>query len=240
MRNYIKVSDIPKELEEILKILNLLPSDLKRLESDLLELGLRFNAECSEHPNHSFDLMDIYAGKVCDLIAPDLVSQIDKLKKGDYMNGRFQLQRFINERMNLVTVIRSYTAAAGLRNLKQDFVLAKKIAAFHFNEDSTIHLSSFRVIEILTRNKIQIKRLLICPVCNEIAWLKNINHKTCGKQKCIDGLQNQKKKIKRLKQKSENETKKKERQKWLNKDFSKEESTDFETKSIAINEMEEW
>jgi len=42
-------------------------------------------------------------------------------------------------------------------------------------------------------------RLRICPICKNIFWAKKNNSATCGDQKCIDNLQNIKKKIRKKK-----------------------------------------
>ena len=40
-------------------------------------------------------------------------------------------------------------------------------------------------------------RLRVCPICKNIFWARKTNSATCGNQKCIDTLQNQKKKAKK-------------------------------------------
>ncbi len=40
-------------------------------------------------------------------------------------------------------------------------------------------------------------RVRICPICKNIFWAKKNNSETCGNQKCIDSLQNIKKKAKK-------------------------------------------
>ncbi len=99
----------------------------------------------------------------------------------------------------------------------------------------TIHFKESHIIRAL--DGINPKRLKMCPICKVVFWAKKINSKTCGKQVCIDGLQNCKKKCKTKKEeKTNNSTKKEEktnnsfeisdqrqaeRKEFLSKDFSK-------------------
>lgn len=41
------------------------------------------------------------------------------------------------------------------------------------------------------------ERLKLCPICKQVFWQKKSNTQTCGSNKCINDLQNQKKKWKK-------------------------------------------
>lgn len=193
---YEKISICPPELKELIEPLNLLPPDLNQFEDYLLKLSLEFNAECFENSESSFDLMDIYAEKICGLIHPELVNRINEFKKGDFINGKCQLERLINEKITLITVIQAFKAFKSFNNPSQTFGFKKSIAVFSFYKDSTIQLSSFRVIEVLTRNKIPIERVKICPICNEIFWAKRIEAQPCSKKRCSNNFHQRERRIK--------------------------------------------
>lgn len=44
-----------------------------------------------------------------------------------------------------------------------------------------------------------LNRIRLCPICDGVFWAKRMNFLTCGNQKCIDGLQYKKKKLKEQK-----------------------------------------
>jgi ssDNA-binding Zn-finger/Zn-ribbon topoisomerase 1 len=51
------------------------------------------------------------------------------------------------------------------------------------------------IFEIFEKYKIPFYRIRSCPICQDFYWAKKTNSQSCGRKKCIDDLQNQKKKL---------------------------------------------
>lgn len=188
MRNYKKLSICPKQLKPIRDLVNQLPQDLKKFESDLTEMNLEFNREIENSMEKYDEMRSRFSNRLYKRISPKLKKYLHEIKAQGFINELIQLQILINEKITLETIIKSFEAFKSFNNPNQTFVFDKSIAAFGFNSDSTIQLSSFRIIEILTKNKIPIERVRICPMCKEFYWAKRLDSKTCGKTKCVENL----------------------------------------------------
>lgn len=226
MRTYKKVSDCPFELKKFIDEVNLLPKD-DMFESIVNLTTKKFHEETTglitskNFDEQYLEAVKKYSANLRNSISQELYELVTGNKSiDDFFNVIIKLKRLINEKRALLTIIQSFEIFKGFNNPRQDFSLDKALSAFSFNQDSTLLLSSFRGIEILKSNKIPVNRLLICPICKDICWIKKTNAKTCGKTKCINDLQNSYKRFDKLKKKKLDEIKKKEREKWKNLDFS--------------------
>lgn len=179
------VSICPNELKCLMKSVNFLPNDLKRFENDLMDLSLQFNDEFygAKAPLETIilGLLQKYCEKIRSMVSPQMDAKISELlERNDFQNVLFQLHRLINEKITLKTVIQAFETSKEYNNPNQTFVFDKSIAAFSFSEDSSLEIASFRVIEILTRKKLPIDRIRICPVCKNIFWAKRTESPACS------------------------------------------------------------
>jgi len=232
-----KISECPKELEDLIDSVNLVPGDLEKFESDLLELSKQFNTELygKDNPTKTrmAKLLSEYGKKIRNLISPELEKRIKyTVEQNGFENVVFQLRRLVNERIMFRDIIQAfrmwdidynrqpYGIDAELFKLftkdfdydrqlvlKPTFNFSKALSAFSFNQDTSIELLSFRVLEILTRDKIPIERLRICPICKDIFWAKRIEAKTCSKRRCSNNFHQRKLRIKEYEKRLDKEFK---------------------------------
>lgn len=222
---YRKVAECPEELEELLTAVNSLPQDLGKFENDLKKLGRNYRIEDDEK----------YSVELRWLITPECVIELDKIldrfRIRGFLNERFQLYKLINEKQTFLTIIRAFAIHSEIYyqtgtinkhiNSPQTFNFDKAIAAFNFAADSTIELTSFRVIEILTKYKIPVERLNICPICRKIYWVARIGKKreesnTCPEKRCSNNFHQRKRRIREYKVRFRAEEKKLEKLKSYN------------------------
>lgn len=236
----IKSDDIsicPNKLKPILKAVNQLPKDLKKFEDDLNELSGRYDKEylktISNHDNKlNYDnellqndwlkLRSIFCNKLRQIITPKLADLINMTEGGNsFENARLRLRRLINEKTTLLNIIGSFQVwNVGYNRqmiLKPTFNLDKSLSAYSFNEDTSLELLSFEVLEILTTNKIPIDRIRICRACRKnIFWAKRSDSPTCS-SKCSNTFNTRKtrinKRINAIKETLDNELKELEKQK---------------------------
>ena len=149
-----------------------------------------------------------YDWKLRQIITPELANLIKvTVDRNGFQNVRFRLRRLVNEKKTLRDIVRAYriwdigynrqpygTHAALfnsdtedyshekklLLQLKPTFNLSKALSAFGFNEDTSLELLSFHVLEILTRNQFPIERIKICPICKNIFWAKRTDSSACS------------------------------------------------------------
>ncbi len=185
---YNKIAECPPELQELIELVNLLPSDLKQFENDLNKLSSQFYQEFQTTPELYSEVSKNYSQK--------LASWFNSLKANGFVNQTMEIKRLINNKITLLWFIEAYQTFKEFNNPTQDFNFDKNISAFSFNEDSTIRLTSFLVVDILIRNKIQIERLRICPICKKVFWAKRVEAQTCRKKQCSNNFHQRKLRIK--------------------------------------------
>ncbi len=78
------------------------------------------------------------------------------------------------------------TSFVSLRILEKAFGLGPKheLVRLGFNADSSIKITSTRVLTILEKHRIPIERLGACEVCGDLYWVRRLGTKYCWKQKC--------------------------------------------------------
>ena len=202
-RDYIKIFDrYPLGLTELIADLNELPRDLERFESDLTDLKVKFNSDFHasnfEKPDDIEQLTRKYSAELRRLVKPKLVTKVDTIlalaRSKGFESEIIVLRKLANEKITLLSIIRGYEFCINHNTPAQDFNFDKSIVAFGFNSDSTLRVTSFRIIELL--NKVPIKRFLICPICQKIVLTKKTNAQTCGDKNCADAQGNKKRTIK--------------------------------------------
>lgn len=212
-RKYKKLSECPKDLNELIKVINLLPKNLSEfikkkgiLESEFRDeaqqvyAGIKSDRSLTDNPFLLFDTLALqakYRDKLGALLSAEFIRAINfGIEPFSFQNATFSLTILINEKMTLLHIIESFNIwdIDFNRQLdhKPDFNFDKAIAAYSFNEDTSLQFTSFKIIDILTKHKIPIERVRKCPICNNIFWAKKLNAETCGEKKCSDTLGNRK------------------------------------------------
>ncbi len=79
------------------------------------------------------------------------------------------------------------------------------------------------VLDLIESEKIDIRRLLRCPICQKIVWKKQSTAESCGNRKCVERQKYLRKKSEEVRRKDDEQKRKLRRQNWNNQDFSKQE-----------------
>lgn len=232
MKEKIKAGDCPEKLAELLKIVNLVPSDvifptsgelreiyerrrLKRGDTFFNEKTLILDFEENIH----FDIYSEYLGKRDELIR-EIVSAYPTL-----LSYVFDTELSLTE--NEFAYAFRYLEFAELRIWLRRIAIQNTNYAFSIGAINPFSLSIIGNQEYEHRSKAiyyinkngemdfrfepvieAVKgydaiRLRICPVCKNLFWAKKTNSITCAEKKCTDDFQNLKKKTEqRLKQKN--------------------------------------
>jgi hypothetical protein len=205
MKNKKDTSFCPDELRPLFKMVNKLPQDLNKFENDLNQIYTRGFAEFQKAGQPDTKNLGLFyapnevdsirvQSKHCKLlrqqIPPELAAFYNEFfESNDFFNALFQLRLLINEKRTLLTIIQSFQGWDKGYNRQlipqPTFNLEVPLSAFSFNEDTSLALLSFRVLEILTKDKIPIKRIRICRACKNIFWAKRSDSPTCSK-KCLN------------------------------------------------------
>ena len=184
------VSKCPDDLGNIIDAVNLLPNDLDKFERELIEVDRPY--------------FDPY--KFRELVPIELEEQIKRPGLPfTFPNLQFRLRRLVNEKRILKDIILAFqtwhvdfdrqgqtiipkqwgleTDDVNLNNqltLRPSFTLTRPPSAFNFRDDTSLELLSFRVLEILTRDKLPVERIRECRVCHKIFWAKRKESPTCS------------------------------------------------------------
>lgn len=220
-----KISEGLPELNDLIKKINLLPKDWEkflresRVFIETLDLKLLSEMEkqgisilpCSKYLELCPDDVLIFNEKFRRL-APKLIERMGlNLETDGLENAQFQIRVLYEQNLALRNIINIFQQFKGFNNPEQSFVLNKPLQTIGFNADTTLNLVGFRVIEILTSNKIPIERVRICPICQDIFWAKRTESPACsdphviavnaGKtrnRKNLEEFQKQREKLKKL------------------------------------------
>lgn len=236
MRNYKKVSECPEKLKYLIGVYNLVPADTplksqKELEKEAEKATKQFDDYWSNErkvmtarflENAVLEQTENYpALKEC--ISNQALFGWHNQKKNIY----FQFLYF-RERFNRILENADLYFQQGYKN--ELFFDCNKTIVFTISDEGKYQVKSVPSVADLFSEAlvgVDASRIKRCPICKNIFWAKKTNSKTCGEPVCIDGLANYKKKIKAKNKKLEKASKKKQvekqRQEWLNQDFSRKE-----------------
>ncbi len=222
MRNYKKVSECPEKVTNLLKIINLVPIDVEFSTSrKLIEIyskkrrifGDKYYKdtwnEIYEETSSEQSLYYEYLGRRDELIRDEIeiypklteyVFDLEIAQQEFYSAARYL--EFVNLRIQMRDITYEntrYAARLGiidfnwipLINSGQGSELVTYNEYF-INEKGKMDFRQGPIAEALRGH--DAIRLRICPICKIVFWAKRTNALTCGQQKCIDDLQNQKKK----------------------------------------------
>jgi hypothetical protein len=188
MRIYKKVSECPPELETIFELVNLMPPGADELLSNI-----QTSAEARDQAKETLDekIIDYlfgYEATLATMYRPfDLIKARNLLAVLSEMSRRFSSE-FKNNPADVDRLFITFLKSpSGSRYFPAhlSFDISTGVVKPVKNE----------LFEIFEKYKIPFYRIRSCPICLNFYWAKKTNSKSCGSQKCIDGLQNQKKKL---------------------------------------------
>jgi hypothetical protein len=196
-RKYQKVSECPPLLEKMIELVNLLPTDAQQLFDKICKRRVRVRNDngviiqdtAKEILNekiveYCFDREPVYESleRFNDLIkAKNLFRHFVELNKKFPAWKEAQKDKVERYKFNLNFFTVDY------QNREFSVLLS-------FNSEGFIKLRRSDFLDMFEDSDIPIYRIRECKVCLNIFWAKKTNSITCGKQSCIDGLQNEKKK----------------------------------------------
>jgi hypothetical protein len=168
------------------------------LEKSVDKATATLKEETAKYPklySYLFDLPDgTTSGNVYDEIR--YVSRKYQYEKSAYL----RFETFQQMRTDIRKIAQSCMSYQETGNFTDNEAVLERLG---FKRQSRGHRSNFVIKDgvidfeselINTTRGISAERLRICPVCDEIFWAKKTNTKTCGKDNCVNGLQNRKKK----------------------------------------------
>jgi ssDNA-binding Zn-finger/Zn-ribbon topoisomerase 1 len=191
MRNYKKVSECPPELEKIIELVNLMPPGADELLSNI-----QTSAESRAQAKETLDEKIIEYLFGCELTTATIHRPFNLIKAKNLLTVLSEMsRRFASEfQSNPSDVDGLYTTY--LRSLSDNN--ANWTFSTHVSFDSSngvIKPVKNELFEIFEKYKIPFYRIRSCPICRDFYWAKKTNSQSCGRKKCIDDLQNQKKKL---------------------------------------------
>ncbi len=191
MRNYKKVSECPPELEKIIELVNLMPPGVDEMLS---------NIQTSEEARASaraildeklIDYLFGYTPTLASMYRPfNLIKAKNLLSNLSEMSRRFASE-FQNNHLDISQLYGIYVQSLSDNNANWYFHT-------HIVFDSAsgiVKPVKNELFEIFEKYKIPFYRIRSCPICLDFYWAKKTNSQSCGRKKCIDDLQNQKKKL---------------------------------------------
>jgi hypothetical protein len=188
MRNYKKVSECPPELEKIIELVNLMPPGVDGLLSNIQD-----SAEARVEAKKILDekLIDYlfgYTPTLATMYRPfDLIKAKNLLSTLSEMSSRFASE-FQNNPSDVDRLYITYMQTSGDTRAFYGYLVFDSASG-------VIKPVKNELFGIFEKYKIPFYRIRSCPVCRNFYWAKKTNSQSCGRKKCIDDLQNQKKKL---------------------------------------------
>ncbi len=191
MRNYKKVSECPPELEKIIELVNLMPPGVDEMLSNIqTSAEARDQARQILNPK-IIDYLFGYEPTLASLYRPfNLIKAKNLLTVLSEMSRRFASE-FQNNPSDVNRLYITYLQSLSDNNANWYF-------STHLSFDSStgvIKPVKNEIFEIFEKYKIPFYRIRSCPICRDFYWAKKTNSQSCGRKKCVDDLQNQKKKL---------------------------------------------
>ncbi len=211
---YKKIAETPNGLEELLLLLNQLPKsvgELERLASDLVGISEQLNSailelwgtQC-EHPGKfdhsafaraSLRLRKRAISKITSQIGHDLAVGLNLGSQSHpYYDAPFYVRTLVQKKLALLHILQCFEMRnndavryAELRR-KITFHFVQPPTWFQFNTDTTIEITEFDIFDYLSKNRIPMDRVRLCPVCNEIYWVKRKGAPVCKSRKCSNAF----------------------------------------------------
>jgi hypothetical protein len=187
----MKVSECPPELEKIMELVNLLPPGADEMLNNIQD-----SAEARAQARETLDPKIIeylfeYTPTLATMYRPfDLIKAKNLLAVFSEMSRRFASE-FQNNPSDVDRLYITYLRSLSDNNANWHF-------STHLSFDSSngvIKPVKSELFEIFEKYKIPFYRIRSCPNCLGFYWAKKTNSQSCGRKKCIDDLQNQKKKL---------------------------------------------
>ncbi len=188
MRNYKKVSECPPELEKIIELVNLMPPGVDELLSDIQD-----SAEARDQARETLnpkivDYLFGYEPTLASMYRPfNLIKAKNLLLTLSEMSRRFAAE-FQSNPLDTDRLYITYMRAADDARFFQCHLVFD-------SSNGVIKPVRNELFEIFEKYKIPFYRIRSCPICHDFYWAKKTNSQSCGRKKCIDDLQNQKKKL---------------------------------------------
>lgn len=221
-RKYNMVSKAPAALEELISLINALPSDLKKLEDDYSKL---YNGRTVVNGRtHILDKIyekqgsiEIFRGQgtvsLPEVMSETLIKYIFDREPETDSAERFKYLLKANSLFHkFAELSKTYMALSKEKRdaLKDDdeqkyqfflhFLTIKSkdrefsgLFGFHFPE-MYIKPQTNDFVRLFEDFDIPFFRIRACPVCENIYWASKLNSETCGKKECVTILANRKRK----------------------------------------------
>jgi hypothetical protein len=188
MRTYKKVSECPPELEKIIELVNLMPPGVDELLSNI-QTSLEACAQAKKILDPKIiEYLFGYEPTVKLMYRPfNLIKAKNLFLTLSEMSRRFASE-FENNLSDTDRLFLTYMRASS----------ATRFFQCHLAFDSSngvIKPIKDELFEIFEKYKIPFYRIRSCPICRDFYWAKKTNSQSCGRKKCIDDLQNQKKRL---------------------------------------------
>lgn len=210
---YTPVPECPPKLARIMKAANILPDDTNELFEKMGVFTAEHNSkgfveDANDYWNYQKTLFQRFENIIGNknlskwLIGKTDIFQLDVVLKFGALVEAKKVLLYIAETNrdedSQITRLERYYALAPRGNLP----FIKQFYYYNYREEK-LDFKPFDYLDffaLLTKLKGSLKRIKLCPICDGVFWAKKTNALTCGSQKCIDALQYQKKKEKKLKQ----------------------------------------
>jgi hypothetical protein len=190
MRNYTKVSECPPELEKIIELVNLMPPGVDEMLSNIQD-SAEARAQAKETLNPKIvEYLFEYSPTLASMYRPfDLIKAKNLLLTLSEMSRRFASE-FQNDPLDTDRLYITYMQTSGDTRAFYGYLVFDSASG-------VIKPVKNELFEIFEKYKIPFYRIRSCPICRDFYWAKKTNSQSCGRKKCIDDLQNQKKKFTR-------------------------------------------
>ncbi len=190
MRNYKKISECPPELEKIIELVNLMPPGVDEMLSNIQDSAEARASARAILDEKLIDYLFEYTPTLASMYRPfDLIKAKNLLSTLSEMSSRFASE-FQNNHLDMSQLYGTYMQTSGDMRFFQSYIVFD-------SSNGVIKPVKNEIFEIFEKYKIPFYRIRSCPICRDFYWAKKTNSQSCGGKKCIDDLQNQKKKLAR-------------------------------------------
>jgi ssDNA-binding Zn-finger/Zn-ribbon topoisomerase 1 len=188
MRHYKKISECPPELEKIIELVNLMPPGVDGLLSNIQD-SAEARVEAKQILDEKIvDYLFGYTPTLASMYRPfNLIKAKNLLSTLSEMSRRFASE-FQNDPLDTGRLYITYMQTSGDTRAFYGYLVFDSASG-------VIKPVKNELFEIFEKYKIPFYRIRSCPICRGFYWAKKTNSQSCGRKKCIDDLQNQKKKL---------------------------------------------
>jgi hypothetical protein len=186
MRKYIKVSECPPLLAELIDLVNLIPTDVELPEiefSEYLKISSEDLPEFDDFPVTDISFLPAELIVYLEKSASKFLDNYDNM--GEARKNLFREANYYNDYKEFRSIRNDLLYIAGKHAPKDSFFLESRTMVYTTNK-GTFEILPSKLLEAIYG--VERRRIRICDFCKKIYWAKRLDAQTCGNKRCSDVL----------------------------------------------------